>query len=203
MANVQNVNYEEIPSKAKSLRELGKDINRKLTKIYNSIDEMHNYWYGIRFNELEMSFNDLVSDINELLQLIVGDIPFALETIANDYSNLDRGMSLTSAVNTSPIRILLLDIKNDVGMGFISSEVITIHDSIKQDFETVERYLNEYQSIFSQIDWNSDAANVYKSKFDRIIAFFNNKIDDINAKFDAIIIQTEEDVENAENDGSI
>lgn len=35
MANVQNVNYEEIPSKAKSLGELGKDINRKLTKIYN------------------------------------------------------------------------------------------------------------------------------------------------------------------------
>lgn len=126
-----------------------------------------------------------------------------METIANDYSNLDRGMSLISAVNTSPIRILLLDIKNDVGIGFISSEVITIHDSIKQDFETVERYLNEYQSIFSQIEWNSETANVYKSKFDRIKASFNNKIDDIYAKFDAIIIQTEEDVENAENDGLI
>lgn len=88
-------------------------------------------------------------------------------------------------------------------MRFISSEVITIHESIKQDFETVVSDLNEYQGIFSQIDWNSDAANVYKSKFDRIKASFNNKIDDINAKFDAIIIQTEEDVENAENDGLI
>ena len=203
MANVQNVNYEEIPSKAKSMRELGKDINRKLVKIYNSIDEMHNYWYGIRFNELEMSFNDFVSDINELLQLIVGDIPFELETIANDYSKLESGMDLTSAVNIPPIRIQLLEIKNDVGMRFISSEVITIHESIKQDFETVVSDLDEYQGIFSQIDWNSDAANVYKSKFDRIKASFNNKIDDINAKFDAIIIQTEEDVENAENDGLI
>ena len=126
-----------------------------------------------------------------------------METIANDYSKLESGMDSTSPVNISPIRIQLLDIKNDVGMRFISSEVITIHESIKQDFETVVSDLNEYQGIFSQIDWNSDAANVYKSKFDRIKASFNNKIDDINAKFDAIIIQTEEDVENAENDGLI
>ena len=126
-----------------------------------------------------------------------------METIANDYSKLESGMDSTSAVIISPIRIQLLDMKNDVGMRFISSEVITIHESIKQDFETVVSDLNEYQGIFSQIDWNSDAANVYKSKFDRIKASFNNKIDDINAKFDAIIIQTEEDVENAENDGLI
>ena len=126
-----------------------------------------------------------------------------METIANDYSKLESGMDSTSAVNIPPIRIQLLDMKNDVGMRFISSEVITIHESIKQDFETVVSDLNEYQGIFSQIDWNSDAANVYKSKFDRIKASFNNKIDDINAKFDAIIIQTEEDVENAENDGLI
>ena len=126
-----------------------------------------------------------------------------METIANDYSKLESGMDLTSAVNIPPIRIQLLEIKNDVGMRFISSEVITIHESIKQDFETVVSDLDEYQGIFSQIDWNSDAANVYKSKFDRIKASFNNKIDDINAKFDAIIIQTEEDVENAENDGLI
>ena len=126
-----------------------------------------------------------------------------METIANDYSKLESGMDSTSAVNISPIRIQLLDMKNDVGMRFISSEVITIHESIKQDFETVVSDLNEYQGIFSQIDWNSDAANVYKSKFDRIKDSFNNKIDDINAKFDAIIIQTEEDVENAENDGLI
>ena len=203
MASVQNVDYEEIPSKARTMRQLGKDINGKLTKIYNSIDEMHDYWYGIRFNELEMSFNDLVSDMNELLQLTVGDIPFVLETIANNYARLDRGMALTSAVNISPIRIPLLDIKNDVGMRFISSEVINIHESIKHDFEIVVSDLNEYQSIFSQIDWNSEVANIYKSKFDRIKASFNNQIDDFNAKIDAIIIQTEEDVENAENDGLI
>ena len=126
-----------------------------------------------------------------------------METIANDYSKLESGMDSTSAVNIPPIRIQLLDIKNDVGMRFISSEVITIHESIKQDFEAVVNGLNEYQTLFSQIEWNSETAIVYRSKFDRIKASFINQIDDINAKFDAIIIQTEEDVENAENDGLI
>ena len=203
MANIQNVDYEGIPSKAKKMRELGQDMNRKLSKIYNDIETMHNHWYGIRYNDLQTSFNNLVPNLNEILKLVVDEIPFALENIANNYAQADKGSPVTSAINVSPTQIQVLPKRNDVGMRFITNEVATIHTSIKRDLEEVVDEMNEIQGVFSQVNWESEAASTYRSKLDSLKTSINNQINEINTKFDSNMTQTEQDIQNAESANTV
>ncbi len=203
MAIIDNVDYEGIPSKAKRMREVGQDMNRKLVKIYNDVDTMHNHWYGIRYNDLQKSFNELVPSLNDILKLVVDEIPFALENVANNYSKADKGVPVTSAVSTAPTQIQLLGIKNDVGMRFITNEVATIHANIKKGFEDVVDAMNEIQRVFSQVNWSSDAATAYRTKFGSLKTSIINQINDINAKFDTSMQQTEQDIQNAETANTV
>ena len=75
MAKIQSVDYEKIPTYAKQIRADGKEINTQMKNAYNSITEMHSSWYGKRYNELVKLFNNMVSDINEMLALVVQQIP--------------------------------------------------------------------------------------------------------------------------------
>ena len=102
MANITNVDYVAIPAQAQNMRALGQELNNELSTAYQSIANMHNCWYGKRYNELVKEFNNMVQQINELLELVVGEIPFALETIANNYSQADQGSNITSAAKTAP-----------------------------------------------------------------------------------------------------
>ena len=111
MARIMNVDYEAIPGKAQQMRSQGEELNTELTTAYQSITDMHNAWYGKRYNELVKSFNNIIPQINEMLQLVVGDIPFALETVANNYSQADKGSNVTSANNTAPKKISNFTIK--------------------------------------------------------------------------------------------
>lgn len=203
MAIIDNVDYEGIPSKAKRMREVGQDMNRKLVKIYNDVETMHNHWYGVRYSDLQKSFNDLIPSLNDILKLVVDEIPFALENVANNYSKADKGVPVTSAVSTSPTQIQLLAPKNDVGMRFITNEVTTIHSEIKKDFKEVVDDMNEIQRVFSQVNWNSDAATAYRRKFDGLKTSIINQIDEINTKFDTSMTQTEQDIQNAETANTV
>ena len=66
MANITSVDYEAMPSQANQMRNYGQELNTELTNAYNSISEMHNSWYGKRYNSLVEQFNKMAPDINEL-----------------------------------------------------------------------------------------------------------------------------------------
>ena len=70
MARIMNVDYEAIPGKAQQMRSQGEELNTELTTAYQSITDMHNAWYGKRYNELVKSFNNIIPQINEMLQLV-------------------------------------------------------------------------------------------------------------------------------------
>ena len=135
MARIMNVDYEAIPGKAQQMRSQGEELNTELTTAYQSIADMHNAWYGKRYNELVKSFNNIIPQINEMLQLVVGDIPFALETVANNYSQADKGSNVTSANNTAPKKISNLSLSNDVGMKFLTSEVSSTQSKVSTNFK--------------------------------------------------------------------
>ena len=203
MAVIDNVDYEGIPSKAKRMREVGQAMNKTLFKIYNDVYGMHNHWYGVRYNDLVKSFNTLVPNLNEILKLVVDEIPFALENIANNYSKADKGVPVTSAISTAPTKIQELAIRNDVGMRFLTNEVTTIHSNVKKDFESVVTNMNEIQEVFSQVNWNSDAATVYRNKLNTLKRSIIDQIDEVNSKFDSSMTQTEQDIQNAETANTV
>ena len=81
MARISEVDYEAIPGQAAQMRSLGQALNSEMTTAYQSVAAMHESWYGIRYNALVKEFNNLIPIINEMLKLVVQEIPFALETI--------------------------------------------------------------------------------------------------------------------------
>ena len=105
MAQIDHVDYEAMPRQAKQMREYAIELNGEIRTAYSNVGEMHNSWYGIRYNELVKDFNELVPQVNDLLKLVVTDIPFAVETIANNYAQADKGQNVTSAEETAANKI--------------------------------------------------------------------------------------------------
>lgn len=203
MAKIMNVDYEAIPSQAKQMRTYGQELNNEITTVYTSITNMHNSWYGKRYNSLVKEFNNIIPQINELLELVVGEIPFALETIANNYSVADRGTKVTSAIKTEPKKATNLAMPGDVGMKFITSEVETIQKNISTNFKNAENKMNTIEVAYSKIQWESEAAEAFKIRFLKlkkdIIASFQN----INTQFTNLMNQTLQDIQNTENANTV
>ena len=60
MARIEGVDYEAMPGQANEMRGHGRQLNTELSKVYSSVEEMHNSWYGKRYNELVKSFNEII-----------------------------------------------------------------------------------------------------------------------------------------------
>ena len=198
MAKIMNVDYEAIPGQAKQIRGTAKELNSEITKAYKSIQEMHNSWYGKRYNELVKAFNDMIPQLNDMLTLVVTEIPFALETIANNYSQADKGANVTTASNEAPQKINNLPISNDVGMRFITSDVSSTQAQVSTNFTTAKDQMNKIESIYETIRWSSEAADAFKIKFTKLKASIVSSFENVESQFKKLMLQAQQDVENAE-----
>lgn len=203
MANIMNVDYEAIPAQAQQIRTYGEQLNAELTTAYNSISNMHNSWYGNRYNMLVKEFNNIIPEVNTLLDIVVGEIPFALETIANNYSQADRGSNVTSACKTAPKKISELAISNDVGMKFVTSEVSATQSNVTNNFNKSKDLMNTIESAYGRIQWKSEAAEAFATKFRKIKNDIVASFENINSQFATLMNQTLEDIQATENANTV
>ena len=203
MANILNVDYEAIPAIARQIRAHAQELNTEMESVYTSIAEMHNSWYGVRYNSLVKDFNNMMPEVNELLDLVVGDIPYVLETIANNYSQADKGSNVTSAAKTPPKKVTTLATPNDVGMKFLTNEVTATKEKVSTNFKNAKEKMNMIESTYNRINWSSEASEAFKVKFTKlknnIVAAFEN----IEVQFTKLMAQTLEDVQTAENANTV
>ena len=203
MAKIQNVDYEAMPKQAKQMRSYGQQLNTQMTNAYKSIENMHNSWYGKRYNELVKQFNNLTTQINEMLTLVVTDIPYALETVANNYSQADRGINATAAQKTSPKKITNLTIKNDVGMKFVTSNVESVQKSVSTNFKNAKDQMNKIQAEYTKIKWQSEASEAFKSKFNKLKQNIISSFENIESQFTKLMTQTKNDIEKTEKANTV
>ena len=198
MAQIMNVDYEAMPNQAKQMREYAKELNSTLKVAYSNVQEMHNSWYGMRYNELVKDFNELSPKLNKLLDLVVKEIPFALETIANNYAQADRGQNVTSAEETVPNIIEELPIMNDVGMRFITNDVANTQRIISEKFEASKDLMNKIEAEYAKVQWQSEASDSFKSRFAQLKSEIMASFDNINTQFVNLMNQTQQDIETTE-----
>ena len=198
MAKIMNVDYEAMPGQAKQIRGAAKQLNSEMTKAYNSVQKMHGSWYGQRYNELVNGFNEMIPQLNELLTLVVTEIPFALETIANNYAQADKGSNVTSASNEAPAKITNIAVSNDVGMRFITSEVASIQEQVSSNFKNAKDQMDKIESTYGTIRWSSEAADAFKARFTKLKASISSSFENIEKQFRKLMLQAQQDVENAE-----
>ena len=203
MANITNVNYEAMPRQAKQMREYAKELNNELKTAYSKIGEMHNAWYGARYNELVKNFNDLTLELNKLLTLVVTDIPYSLEKIANNYAQADRGQNVTSAQEVAAQKIANLSVKNDVGMKFVTSEVSSTQKKVTECFKKSKDLMNKIEAEFGKVEWKSEASQTFKTTLAKLKSSIISAFDNIDTQFTKLMNQTQQDIENAEKSNTV
>ena len=203
MAKILNVDYEQMPVKAGKMRETGVALNAEMTSAYASIANMHSSWYGRRYNDLVTTFNEFAPIVNNMLTLVVKTVPFALETVANNYSQADRGENIRAAVETEPNRIQELAIHSDVGMRFLSSEVSSVQSQVQKNFQSALEKLETIQAVFNEIQWESEAATAFRTEFSSLKGQISNGIAKINTEFKNLMEQAQTDIQNAESANTV
>lgn len=203
MAKIMTVDYEAIPGQARQMRQNGLELNNELTVAYESITQMHSNWYGKRYNALVTEFNKIIPQLNELLVLVVGQIPFTLETVANNYSQADRGQNATSAVNEAPKKIAEINLSTDVGMKFLTSEVTSTQESVSSNFSKAVELMNTIESIYNSITWQSEAADAFKAQFTKLKNQIVQSFEDLKSQFTTLMNQTKDDIQATENANTV
>ena len=196
MAQIDHVDYEAMPRQAKQMREYAVELNGELRTAYSNVGDMHNSWYGIRYNEL-------VPQVNDLLKLVVTDIPFAIETIANNYAQADKGQNVTSAEETAANKIENLPITNDVGMRFMTGEVSNTQRAVSEKFESAKELMNRIESEYNRVDWQSEASESFKARFAQLKSDILASFDNINNQFTKLMTQTQQDIEATEKANTV
>jgi len=203
MALIENVDYLSIPAKANEMREKGKGLNLEIANAYKTVTEMHEFWYGTRYNELVKSFNKMIPGLNDLLKLVVTDIPVTLETIANNYSQVDRGTVATAVNNELPKNITEIPVIQDVGMRFLTASVTEEKAKVQANFEKAKELMNEIEAKYNLIAWKSEAADAFKKRFTELKNQIVVSLDETNVQFAKLMEQTQQDIQKAENANTV
>lgn len=203
MAKIDHVDYEAMPRQAKAMREYALELNNELRTAYSNVGEMHNSWYGVRYNELVKNFNELIPQVNDLLKLVVTEIPFAVETIANNYAQADKGQNVTSAEETSANNIENLPITNDVGMRFMTAEVANTQRSVSEKFDASKELMNKIEAEYNRVEWQSEASESFKARFNKLKNDILMAFDNINNEFSKLMTQTQQDIETTEKANTV
>jgi len=203
MAKITSVDYEAMPNQAKQMRNYGKDLNTQVTTAYQSVDEMRKSWYGKRYNSLVQEFNKIIPNLNELLDLVVGEIPFAIETVANNYALADKGAKVTSAVKEAPRKITNITESKEVGMRFLTAEVSDTQTKVTKNFQTSKDIMNTIEGEYKKINWSSEAADTFRNKFTTLKNSIVKSFEDINSQFTQLMNQTKDDIQATENANTV
>ena len=203
MAKIDHVDYEAMQRQAKAMREYALELNNELRTAYSNVGEMHNSWYGVRYNELVKDFNELIPQVNDLLKLVVTEIPFAVETIANNYAQADKGQNVTSAEETSANNIENLPITNDVGMRFMTAEVANTQRSVSEKFDASKELMNKIEAEYNRVEWQSEASESFKARFNKLKNDILMAFDNINNEFSKLMTQTQQDIETTEKANTV
>ena len=203
MSKVEYVDYRDLAVKAKDIRNHAKGLNEQCTKIYQEIINMHQSWYGKRYNELAKDFNELAPSINEMLKLTYGEIPFALETIANNFSQADTGANTTSAQQTQEAKMPNVPTPNDVGMRFMEVQVKDTKTKVVQGFKNANEKMKAIETTYNKISWKSESSEAFRAKFTKLKNQITKEIDQLNSQFDKLMNQTMEDVRTTEKKNTV
>lgn len=204
MANIGNVDYMSIPAKTDQMREVGRELNEKMQNMYDKIRELHEFWYGERYNRLVEGFNKIRPSVNNIVELIFTQLPSSLDIIANNYSKLDRNMNIRTLREEKPKLIEELQKMDDTGkFRFISNSVADVKQDVEAKISKAIELIDEFESIYRTIEWESDAATAYQSLFARLKEEVVTSLNNLKKEFTELMAQAEQDTKLTEDTNTV
>lgn len=163
-AKIKQANYGIIARQAKDMRKKGQTLNINFTNIHSELDTtLKNGWSGKRYNKLAQIFNKIVPTLNTALNVIVDEIPYNLQLVANNYSQADADYNCTTATHEAPRKIKELG-KTDENdnIKLLSAQVRASEKKVSRNIEDAIVKLNEIVKLFDGIAWQSEARERFK-----------------------------------------
>lgn len=197
------IDYNGIPGESDKIRRLAQEVYKKLLDAYKNASEMHVCWYGKRYNELITNFNNVAPVLNEYLKVVVTEIPYMFDEIANEISNFDIQQNVTTARKDEFQKIQEISIINDVGMRYLQNEVVNYQTNIEADFNTVKDYMSLIQKIVNQMQLQCDGSDEFRTQFKKFVDSFKQVLDNIQTSFTKLMNQDREEMENAEKANTV
>ena len=204
MAIIGNVDYQSIPLKTDKMRESGKNLCNEMHAMYNTVERIHDDWYGARYNDLVKAFNNIRPSINSMLELVFTTIPATLDTVANNYSKVDRQVPLRAVSEEKPQIVEDIPVINDEGkFRYITASVEEKRKAVEANISKSVLLLDEFEGIYRTIDWESDAATVYRAKFTELKGELITSFEDLKKQFSELMAQAEKDIQATENANTV
>ena len=202
MANIMDVDFRQIPGKANQIQQLGLQLNAELTSAWNSVDELRASWHGLRYNELISYFNKTTETLNKMVKLAVNEIPEALGTVATNYARAE-GTSVAAVSPASVTAIQTLADSDTSTMAYTSSEAANVRTLVNNNFSKAEGYVNEIETTFASITWESEAKNAFQQRLSSLKSQMIDAITNINTQFTKLMQASQADIEGAESANTI
>lgn len=201
--NIQKVDYEAMPGVVREMQAGGKALNDDFKKVYEEVNNMHESWYGKRYNSLVDGFNNMIPSINEMMKLVRVEIPNSLGTIAKNYAKVDGQNVSYTADSNAPINQIAK--KNDVGMRFVLNNVVAARTKVEKNFNAAKTDMNKIETTFKKMDsiWQSEAANAFKRKFTELKKNIEENITSILNDFSSLMEQAQQDMTATENTNTV
>ena len=198
MGRVVNIDYENIPGQANNIKNISKQLGDKLLDIYKNISAMHEFWYGKRYNDLVQNINKLIPQMNSFLEVTVSEVPHIIETIANNFSEVDTNGRVTAAQKEGFQKIEQLSIKEDVGMRFVSEEIANIEQTIISEFHEAISLVDMLSREAEGIGIDYDVGNNFKSQFKSFSNSFKQYIETAESQFTVLMLNTRMQMQKTE-----
>lgn len=202
MDNYIKIDYESMPAQSKSIRNSAVELNNRILEVYRKIAEMHVCWYGERYNELVTKFNVLVPQLNQFLNVIVGEVPYMFEQIANTISDVDIQQNVAVPQKDSIQKLNELPIIDDVGMRYISKEVDEISTSIMQLLQQAGDIMEGIKRTVDNISLECEGSAEFKNGFAGLNNAFQFVIGNVETQFTELMKADREIMEKAEKENS-
>lgn len=202
MADIRSVNYEQIPGKANEIQGQGRQLNSELSNAWNSVNDLRSTWHGKRYNTLISYFNNITDEVNSMLKLVICEIPEALGTVAKNYAMADGGS--VAAVGAGTVNaISTMGDSDTTTMAYNSSNASDVQSSVSTNFSTAESLMNDIESTFASIDWESEAKNAFQQRISSLKGQITEALENIRTQFTTLMQESQSDIEGAESANTV
>ena len=197
------VDYENIPSKAKKIREDARQINSKLLDVYSQLEKMQNSWRGAKYEELAKKYTSLIPVFNRSLEVLVTEIPYMFEVISNEFSNVDIQKNITTAQRETPKKITEISIQKDKNLKYLISGIESAKNAIIKDFNEISNLLDSIGTTIGQIQIENSAMTEFKKYAQKFISEYRQLISTSVKQFSSSMEQIKNIIQLAEANNNI
>lgn len=136
MANIDDINYDELINGASKIASLANDMQKNIQQGFQKMDSMREVWFGQSYDNFITAVNLQVVPLNQLFEVLVSDIPHEIAAKARSYA-ASQQTTVGASFNEQTALILSEIAKTNKGaeLRFKTDQVTSAQQEIKNNFQ--------------------------------------------------------------------